>query len=337
MSGELVTFENTALQTVDRIRADEHPADVYTSGLSSERSRAKMEQVLDNVARLILYGPPPDDGEDERPPASRYDIPWQEMRFQHVQRLRGILAESYSLAYANLHLTAVRRVIWSAWQLGMMTAEDMTKATSVKNVRGETVPKGRDIPAGERVALLNTCEDTAGGIRDAAILSIGYSCGLRRAEIVGLDLADYDPAAGMLKVTGKGRKERLVPVTNGAKNALEDWLAVRGDIARPGELAVFVGVGNRQRGRRLTKQAIYNMMTTRAALAGIPELSPHDFRRTFVGDLLDAGVDIATVQKMAGHADPKTTARYDRRGDRAKVKASQLLHVPYRKRTLAEK
>ena len=112
--------------------------------------------------------------------------------------------------------------------------------------------------------------------------------------------------------------------------ALSDWLTIRGSRPEP----LFWGIGNRNKGGRLTTQAIYTMLRRRAKEAGLDSLSPHDFRRTFVGDLLDRGADIATVQKLAGHASVVTIARYDRRSEEAKLKAAELLHAPYQKRVL---
>jgi len=84
------------------------------------------------------------------------------------------------------------------------------------------------------------------------------------------------------------------------------------------------------RGGALTSQAIYNMLRKRAEEAGVKSFSPHDLRRSFISHLLDKGADIATISKMAGHANVQTTARYDRRPEEAKRKAAELLHVPYK-------
>jgi site-specific recombinase XerD len=81
--------------------------------------------------------------------------------------------------------------------------------------------------------------------------------------------------------------------------------------------------------RRLTDEAVRYILQSRATQADIKHTSPHDLRRTFVSNLLDAGADIVTVQKMAGHANVTTTARYDRRGEAVKQKASELLYVPF--------
>jgi site-specific recombinase XerD len=202
----------------------------------------------------------------------------------------------------------------------------------VPNVKGETLPAGRHITAGEIKALFNVCinDNSPSGYRDAAILGLLAGCGLRRAEVVVLDLADYDELTGELKITGKRNKQRLAYLTNGAADALNDWLAIRGK----GEGALFMAInkgGNIQPGR-LTDQSVYDMLLRRAIQAGIEPLSPHDLRRTFIGELLDAGADIATVSFLAGHQNVNTTARYDRRPEQAKRKAAELLHVPYIKR-----
>jgi site-specific recombinase XerD len=80
---------------------------------------------------------------------------------------------------------------------------------------------------------------------------------------------------------------------------------------------------------RMTPQAVLDVLRRRSSAAGVKPCSPHDWRRTFVGELLDGGADLATVRALAGHADPATTARYDRRGERAKAHAATLLHFPY--------
>ncbi|MBE2224312.1 MAG: tyrosine-type recombinase/integrase [Anaerolineae bacterium] len=308
--------QTRALQTNKETTLQENPAAAYLAGLSPS-SRRTMQAALDTIAQIGLA--------DEL--AVCWDVTWSQLRFQHTQAIRSILAERYAHTTANRMLSAMRGVLKAAWKLGLMSAEDYQKAASVESVRGETLPSGRALSAGELVGLLNACETTPLDTRDAAILSLLYGCGLRRAELVSLNSDDYIKEENELIVRGKGNKQRAVPVGNAAL-ALVDWLGIRGEEKGP----LFWGLGNRNRGRRLTDQAVYNMLRKRAGQSGVKNVSPHDFRRTFVGDLLDAGADIITVQKMAGHASPTTTSRYDRRGQKARHRAASLLHVPYKKR-----
>ena len=309
-------------------RADTNAAAVYLAGLRPS-TRKTMRRALNTIAWLLA-------GETaaERLDDSLLSVPWARMRFQHTDAVRAALAERYAPATANLHLSALRGVLRTAWRLGQMTADDFQRAADLGAVKGERLPSGRAVASGELSALLGTCGQDMGGIRDAAIIAVLYAGGLRRAELAGLDLAGYETTAegARLIVLGKGNKQRSVPLAGGAARALGDWLAVRGDDDGP----LFRVIGNRNRGGRMTTQAVYAMLRARATAAGVASLSPHDLRRTFVGDLLDAGADIATVQRLAGHASPATTARYDRRGEAVKRAAVDRLHVPYTRRVLAE-
>jgi integrase len=126
---------------------------------------------------------------------------------------------------------------------------------------------------------------------------------------------------------GKGGKDRLTYLAEGAGEALADWLKIRGEEAGP--LFYPLRRGGHIEKRRMKEQSIFDMLVRRGGQARIASFSPHDLRRTFISDLLDAGADIATVQKLVGHANVQTTAGYDRRGEVAKRKAASLLHIAY--------
>jgi site-specific recombinase XerD len=299
---------------------DQNPAAVYLAHLGPGGRRA-MHQALDVMAGLLLGAG-----------AQALTCPWGALRFAHTTAVRAQLAERYRPATANKMLSALRGVLKMAWRLGQMSAEEYQRAADLPAVKGETLPAGREVQRGELAALLDCCaaDATPAGARDAALISLLYAAGLRREEVVGLERDHYERATGRLVVRGKGSKERTAYLTGGAAAALADWLALRGDA--PGPLFWPVNKGGQPAPRRMTAQALYNLLQKRAAAAGVREFSPHDLRRTFVGDLLDAGADIATVAKMAGHANVTTTARYDRRPEEAKRRAAGLLHVPYRPR-----
>jgi len=143
-------------------------------------------------------------------------------------------------------------------------------------------------------------------------MGVLYAAGLRRAEVVTLEVSDYDPETGALIVWGKGNKERIAYIDNGAADAVREWISVRGDV--PGPLFCPVTQIGEVVGRGMTDQAVYAILQTRAAKANVRAFSPHDLRRSCVSDLLDAGVDISVVQRFVGHASVTTTARYDRQG-----------------------
>ncbi len=302
------------LGSAEALPAALHPVAVYLAGLAPG-SRRSMRQALDLLA-------------DELGFAGAEAVPWWHLGYQHAQALRARLAARLAPASVNKTLSALRGVLREAMRLGLMDGDQCARAVEVKSVKGSREPRGRALDAGELRALFKMPDPAAPqGARDVALLSALYGGGLRRAEIVSLDLDSFNPATGALVVRGKGNKERTVYATNGAAKALAAWLAVRG--GEPGPLFFPVNRGGRIERRRMTAQAVYVILKRLAEQAGIEAFSPHDMRRTFISDLLDAGADISTVAKMAGHAQVVTTARYDRRGERAKVRAAELLHIPF--------
>jgi len=153
-------------------------------------------------------------------------------------------------------------------------------------------------------------EIPAGGgltARDRALMELLYSSGLRLAELVGLDLGDIDLKDRTVRVLGKGRKARIVPVGRLALAALRGWLRERATLAAADELALFVAQG----GRRLGPRAIQMRVSYWAKRQGLGlHVHPHLFRHSFASHLLESGGDLRGVQELLGHADISTTQIY---------------------------
>jgi integrase/recombinase XerC len=142
-------------------------------------------------------------------------------------------------------------------------------------------------------------------LRDRAILELLYSSGLRVGELVGLNLNQLDMDIGIVKVMGKGRKERIVPVGKKAVEALEVYLKERRLLN--GDVPLFVN----SRGGRLTTRSVGRLIKKYIKRSGIfRRISPHSLRHSFATHLLDAGADIREIQEMLGHASLSTTQRY---------------------------
>ena len=315
--GDLVPIPGVS-PSLQPVLSHTHPVEVYLAQLAPNSRRA-VRSDLNRIAAILSGGG-----------ADFAGIPWHRLRYEHVAAIRQRLAAEYAPASANRMLSSLRGVLRESWNLGLLSAEELQRAIRVKAVRGSRLPAGRALTAGEIRTLFRVCAEDRrpAGVRDAALLAVLYGAGVRRAEAVQLDLGDFDAESGAVRVrSGKGNKERLSYLQGLGALAVSVWVEVRG--REPGPLFLPIHRSGRIGLRRMREQSVYDILKRRARLAGIATFSPHDLRRTFAGDLLDAGADISTVQQLLGHASVTTTQRYDRRGEATKRRAAGLLHVPY--------
>lgn len=144
-----------------------------------------------------------------------------------------------------------------------------------------------------------------GLLRDRAILELLYSSGLRVSELTGLAVGDIDRSSGMVRVLGKGNKERIVPVGSVALQALDAYLAERG--IPPENAPLFLG----QRGKRINRRTVDRIVKRwSSGIASFRSISPHTLRHTFATHLLEGGADLRSIQELLGHASLSTTQKY---------------------------
>lgn len=309
------TLEPDYLRLHTPVPLTEHPAAVYLEGLS-EGSMTTMRGTLNKIASLLTNGQ-----------CDAMTLDWSKLRYQHTAAVRAALKKRYAGTTVNKMLCALRRVLKEAYQLELMSADDYNKAVNLPSVREVQKLRGRALSQEEIETLMETCSSLNPiDIRDAALIAILRGGGLRRAEAVKLKLKDFNPKNGVLDVRqGKGGKDRTVYLPEEAITFVENWLDVRG--FAPGALLCPIRKGGQIERRHMHPDAVLKILRRRAKKAAVEPFSPHDFRRTFCSDLLDAGVDIVTVQQLAGHASPETTSKYDRRGEETKRKAVQSLSI----------
>lgn len=232
-------------------------------------------------------------------------FPWPGLRYEHTSVIRERLAERYAPATANKMLSAVRGVLKEAWRLRQMDVEELHRACDIAPIKGSRQPKGRMLSDAEIVAL----EDGARCPRDRVLLATMVQCGLRRDEIARLTWNDVGLTT--LGIRGKGNKHRDVPMPAPLAARIH---ALRGAYGMSSEV--------HERAFGVTGGRVWQIVREAAFAAGIvPVVTPHDLRRTYASKLLAAGVDLATVQRLMGHSNPKTTAGYDRRGMNAAAEA----------------
>lgn len=241
---------------------------------------------------------------------------WGALDSQHV---RTFAAHSHARGLGprsvQRRLSAVRSFYEFLLREAAAAAGKRTRRAGVVRANpalGVRAPKaGRRLPhtldADQMGRLL---EIPAGGgltARDRALMELLYSSGLRLAELVGLDLNDLDLKDRTVRVLGKGRKSRIVPVGRLALAALRDWLRERAALAGAAEPALFVG----RWGKRLGPRAIQTRIVYWAKRQGLSQhVHPHMFRHSFASHLLESGGELRGVQELLGHADISTTQIY---------------------------
>lgn len=345
---------------IDR-QPDRNPVRAYIMGLTSETSRTTMRASLRSAVRIILdeqigretlaERTSRIEREDERIEAFQ----WEALTPGIAPAIRAVLVGRMSPASANKALIAIRGVVKTCWRMNLMTTDQRERVIDcLKPIKAQDdEPAGRYLGYGERARLFEVCAEdpTPRGRRDALILAL-LSSGLRRSEVCALNRGDIDTQTGRLRIKqAKGGRTRTIYLDDQALAALSEWLAVRGDergalvlpvtssgvpIHRKRKRATAEQMAESERedrptyAARLSPNTILARVEKLAEVAKIDNMTPHDWRRTCASDLLDAGRDLASVQAHLGHASPTTTARYDRRGERARRETGRAIRTPFR-------
>ena len=229
---------------------------------------------------------------------------WSELRVHNVRRYAA------TRFAAGLSPRSIQRRLSGARSfMGYLIREG-----SLKNnpVAGVSAPKAaRRLPdaldTDQMARLLDIRGEGLAVVRDRAIMELLYSSGLRLAELIGLNLGDVDTGDGLVRVTGKGNKERIIPVGRHALTAIRAWQRLRANEADIEEPALFVG----RRGQRISPRTVQAMVRRRAVEAGLSKrVYPHLFRHSFATHVLESSGDLRAVQEMLGHADIGTTQIY---------------------------
>lgn len=298
-----------------------NPVDTMLKELASPQSKRTYVSRLTSVGRLLS------------PPLEARRVPWQDLRYEHVVAIKDALVSAgKSAASVNATLSALRKVTHVCVLMKMMPRDEHANIRDVTMLKASRLPAGREVRTGELDAIVRACRDdpnTAAGVRDIAVIGFLFVCGLRRTEVANIQVGELDIDDELLTVIGKGNKERRAFPDPGTLAAVKGWLTFRHDFDGPLFLPINKsGVVIYDQGG-LSDQAIYNIVQKRQKQACITPCSPHDFRRTFATELLRQGIDLPTVQRLMGHSDPSTTARYDMRNPEEDRRATKGLSLPY--------
>lgn len=303
-----------------------NPALQYITSLQSHLSKKVMTSLLDVVARYLGY-------------SGIRDCDWVSISNYHVM---AFVSDSINAGKApstiNTYLAAIRGVARAAWRSKMISRDQLDRILDVSAVRGTRLAKGGALDADEIKALIQIClSDTSPrGIRDCALFSLSIGCGLRRSELIALTRGDVDLKYEVIRVLGKGNKEREAYMPPAVTNFLQTWMEYQSNywlskigVAAEDSMPLFPRIKRHDvvTNEFITSQAVWYLLKERLKIGGMEDRSPHDLRRTFATILLDQGEDIFTVQQAMGHSNVATTQKYDRRGVKNVMSAAKKFNL----------
>ena len=229
---------------------------------------------------------------------------WPTLSAEHLRRsLAALKREGLSPRSLHRWLSAVRQFFDFLIREGVCQNNPALQVQAPK--RPKKLPDTLDTD--QLSSVLDVAADSPLSLRDHAMMELFYSSGLRLAELVTLDLVDLDLDEGVVRVVGKGDKERIVPVGSKARDALQQWLTARRNMAQDGESAVFIA----RSGQRISRRQVQVRVKEWGIRQGLEaNLHPHKLRHSFASHLLESSGELRAVQELLGHSDISTTQIY---------------------------
>lgn len=309
-----MSFENLIPLSLSN-KPQKNAAEMYLNSLASKSSSVTMANCLNNISKILGH-----DGYDR--------LDWSKIRRSNwLQINKALMERNCSAATINLYLTAFKSVAREAWTLDLLPQSAFLKIRAIKSIHYERLPKGRSLNLTECKALLDFCIDgSVHGLRDRAIFALMLGCGLRRGEVVKLDIADWNSRELSFSFIGKGNKERKVYLPSDLEEIFLEWLFKRG--LESGPLFPRMNPGGKDDKmifKNMLPTSIYKILKKRTDNTFLKGLRPHDLRRTFATRMLEAGCDVFILQRAMGHASVNTTARYDYRSEKHREEICKAL------------
>lgn len=289
------------------------PAQAYLISLGADTSRTTVKTHLNQLARLLDIG-------------DYNQIPWHQFTRQHLLAVIQILQkQGKAPTTIKSYLATIKGVCRETWAAGIMSTETFTHIKELRAPRASWMPKGRSLSVAEVQQLLAMCvaDKSCRGVRDTAIVAIMVGCGLRRAEVVGLQYDNLIRRDQAIRIIGKGNHERVHHLPEFAWQHLQRWIEeVRGEMAGP--IFTRIRAGDDVTTNALTANGLAKILEYRRIESlWIEAFSPHDLRRTYASRLLEMNTDLNTVKELMGHASITTTQKYDHRDKKRLAKAGR--------------